>query len=212
MGESIFDRYDMTIVSTDFIKADRRRDEFLRAAPELVIVDEAHTCTPNAGPRAGRHQRYELLQGLAGDPDRHLVLVTATPHAGRASRGGRCSRRSHRRWPTCPRTSLATRTAGTERPSLATSCNAPAATFAATSSRRSSRKCSTHSRSRPTASPSLQGALRRSLRLRHGDRDEALSDRQRLRWWSALALLRSIGSSPAAAVATLSNRAANVAR
>ena len=30
------------IVSTDFIKAERRRDDFLRACPELVIVDEAH--------------------------------------------------------------------------------------------------------------------------------------------------------------------------
>ena len=32
------------IVSTDFIKSDRRRDEFLRTCPELVVVDEAHTC------------------------------------------------------------------------------------------------------------------------------------------------------------------------
>ena len=42
--ESLFDRYPYVIVSTDFIKSDRRRDEFLRACPELVIVDEAHTC------------------------------------------------------------------------------------------------------------------------------------------------------------------------
>jgi len=31
---------------------------------------------------------------------------------------------------------------------------------------------------------------------------------QRVRWWSALALLRSLASSPAAAAATLRNRAA----
>ena len=31
-----------SIVSTDFIKAERRRDDFVRTCPELVIVDEAH--------------------------------------------------------------------------------------------------------------------------------------------------------------------------
>src|SRR5690606_2167951 len=45
-----------------------------------VIVDEAHTCTTAD---ARRHQRYELLQALASDEDRHLVLLTATPHSGR---------------------------------------------------------------------------------------------------------------------------------
>jgi hypothetical protein len=30
-------------VSLDYIKSDRRRAEFLRACPEMVIVDEAHT-------------------------------------------------------------------------------------------------------------------------------------------------------------------------
>ncbi|WP_207714096.1 hypothetical protein [Scytonema sp. UIC 10036] len=44
LGQSLFDLYPFTIVSTDFIKSDSRRDEFLRACPELVIVDEAHTC------------------------------------------------------------------------------------------------------------------------------------------------------------------------
>ena len=33
--------------------------------------------------------------------------------------------------------------------------------------------------------------------------------RQRVRWWSALALLRALASSPAAAAATLRNRAAS---
>ena len=31
---------------------------------------------------AGRTQRYQLLRDLAADPDRHLILVTATPHCG----------------------------------------------------------------------------------------------------------------------------------
>src|SRR5207245_5759415 len=78
-GQSIFERYPYVIISTDFIKGDRRRDEFLRTCPEFVIVDEAHTC---ASTGAGRHQRYELLKRLAESPSRHLVLLTATPHSG----------------------------------------------------------------------------------------------------------------------------------
>ena len=49
-----------TVVSLDYIKSERRAHEFLRACPEFVIVDEAHTC---AATGQGRHQRYELLQG-----------------------------------------------------------------------------------------------------------------------------------------------------
>jgi superfamily II DNA or RNA helicase len=82
-GESIFEHFPITVVSTDFIKSDRRSDEFLRTCPDLVIVDEAHTCVSAAGLGGhARHQRYELVQALAKDPTRHLVLATATPHSG----------------------------------------------------------------------------------------------------------------------------------
>ncbi|MBF0160080.1 MAG: DEAD/DEAH box helicase [Magnetococcales bacterium] len=79
-GQSIFDIYPYTIVSLDYVKADRRRDEFLRACPELVIVEEAHSSVQ--GSNSGRHQRYQLLCGLANDPDRHMIFLTATPHSG----------------------------------------------------------------------------------------------------------------------------------
>ncbi len=78
-SESVFSAHPHTVVSLDYIKSDRRRDDFLRACPEFVIVDEAHTC---AATGAGRHQRYELLHGLSESPTRHLVLLTATPHSG----------------------------------------------------------------------------------------------------------------------------------
>jgi superfamily II DNA or RNA helicase len=78
-SESIFSAHPHTVVSLDYIKSDRRRADFLRACPEFVIVDEAHTC---ASTGASRHQRYELLRGLAESPTRHLVLLTATPHSG----------------------------------------------------------------------------------------------------------------------------------
>jgi superfamily II DNA or RNA helicase len=78
-SECIFTAHPHTVVSLDYIKSERRRAEFLRACPELVIVDEAHTCAAT-GP--GRHQRYELLKGLTESPTRHLVMLTATPHSG----------------------------------------------------------------------------------------------------------------------------------
>jgi superfamily II DNA or RNA helicase len=78
-SESIFSACPHTVVSLDYIKGERRRAEFLRACPEFVIVDEAHTC---AATGQGRHQRYELLKGLTESPTRHLVMLTATPHSG----------------------------------------------------------------------------------------------------------------------------------
>lgn len=78
-SESIFTTHAHTVVSLDYIKSERRRAEFLRACPELVIVDEAHTC---ASTGQGRHQRYELLKGLVSEKARHLVMLTATPHSG----------------------------------------------------------------------------------------------------------------------------------
>jgi superfamily II DNA or RNA helicase len=78
-GGSLFDQYPYTVVSLDYIKSDRRRDDFARACPDFVIVDEAHTCTQLA---TGKQLRYELLRRLADNPDRHLVLLSATPHSG----------------------------------------------------------------------------------------------------------------------------------
>ncbi|HON10269.1 MAG TPA: DEAD/DEAH box helicase [Chitinispirillaceae bacterium] len=78
-GQTIFREYPFTIISLDYIKSDKRRDEFLHACPEFVIVDEAHSCS-----RSGsiRHQRFTLLRDLSLDPDRHMIFLTATPHSG----------------------------------------------------------------------------------------------------------------------------------
>ena len=80
---SIYEHYSHLIASIDFIKAERHRGPFLRAAPDLVIVDEAHgSARPRGERERSQHQRHELLQALAGDRSRHLLLVTATPHSG----------------------------------------------------------------------------------------------------------------------------------
>lgn len=78
-GTSIFSEYPFTVVSLDYIKNKNRRDAFAEQCPDFVIVDEAHTCSRTG---QGRQQRYELLRDLANDADRHMVLLTATPHSG----------------------------------------------------------------------------------------------------------------------------------
>src|SRR5262249_32281362 len=66
LGEPPVDQSPPPIVSTDLIKSDRRRSDFPRGCPELVIVDEAHTCASQGRSLSGRHLRNQLLKGLAG--------------------------------------------------------------------------------------------------------------------------------------------------
>lgn len=79
LTQSLFDAYPFTVVSLDYIKAEKRREGFARTCPDFVIVDEAHSCV---GTHKGRQQRFELLSGLALNPDRRMILLTATPHSG----------------------------------------------------------------------------------------------------------------------------------
>jgi hypothetical protein len=48
----------------------------------LVIVDEAHTASNNDKDGASQQQRYHLIKQIADRIDRHLILLTATPHSG----------------------------------------------------------------------------------------------------------------------------------
>jgi superfamily II DNA or RNA helicase len=79
---SIFSYYPFQVVSIDFVKGDRKRDNFIQHCPGFVIVDEAHGAASAAGITSNQHQRHELLKDLAALPARHLVLLTATPHSG----------------------------------------------------------------------------------------------------------------------------------
>ena len=79
IGQTLFDTYPHTVVSLDYIKAERRRDSFARACPNFVIVDEAHTCV---GTHRGKQQRFNLLKKLVERKERCLIMLTATPHSG----------------------------------------------------------------------------------------------------------------------------------
>jgi superfamily II DNA or RNA helicase len=78
-GVRLFDYHPAVVVSLDYIKSERHREQFLATAPECVIVDEAHTCASSG---AGKQLRFELLRRLTKDEHRHLILLTATPHSG----------------------------------------------------------------------------------------------------------------------------------
>jgi len=78
----IFEYYRHIIVSLDYAKSERRRASFLTYCPDLVIVDEAHTCARGNSGETSVQQRHQLVQEVAKKLDRHLVLLTATPHSG----------------------------------------------------------------------------------------------------------------------------------
>lgn len=78
---SVWEHFPVTVASIDYVKSDRRRDSFLRAAPDLVIVDEAHAAVGMGG-SAAQQQRYELVRELSAQAGRNLILLTATPHSG----------------------------------------------------------------------------------------------------------------------------------
>jgi len=77
---TIFQYYPFTVVSLDYIKSDAHAGVFRQTAPEFVIIDEAHTCTQMGSGRSQR--RWKLVKSIAEDPNRHIVLATATPHSG----------------------------------------------------------------------------------------------------------------------------------
>jgi superfamily II DNA or RNA helicase len=78
----IFSYYPHIIVSLDYAKSDRRRASFLTHCPDLVIVDEAHTCSRSSGRGKTQQQRHQLVEKIAEKTSQHLVLLTATPHSG----------------------------------------------------------------------------------------------------------------------------------
>ena len=80
---SLYQHYRHLVVSIDFVKSDRNRQRFLDNAADFIIVDEAHTAArPRGDQSGGQHQRFALIRDLAKDSKRHVVLATATPHSG----------------------------------------------------------------------------------------------------------------------------------
>ena len=82
---SVYQHYPFQIISIDYIKSEQRRQIFIQECPELLIVDEAHTCARPQGASKGQQQRHALLRDIVDrrKVDQHLVMLTATPHSGK---------------------------------------------------------------------------------------------------------------------------------
>lgn len=80
---SVFQHFPYQVLSIDYIKSDARRDVFISQCPELVILDEAHTCARPSGASPGQQQRHDLMRRIAAKDEQHLVMLTATPHSGK---------------------------------------------------------------------------------------------------------------------------------
>ncbi|HET9059635.1 MAG TPA: helicase-related protein [Acidimicrobiales bacterium] len=213
LNESLFDRHPFVVVSTDFIKMPARRAEFLNHCPELVIVDEVHNAVAdgasplNAGTagHAARTQRYDLLQRVAADPARHVVLVTATPHSGKEA-GFRNllglldpSLASVDLEKVTDRVRLARHFVQRRRADIRRYLSEDTVF----PSDRLTKEAPYH------LSPEYAAFANRLLEYARGrvSDDAGTPLHRRVRWWSALALLRAMASSPAAAAATLRTRA-----
>jgi len=210
LDQTIFDLYPFTVISTEFIKTERRREDFKRTCPELVIVDEAHTCA--FGQEKGRHLRYELIQKLAADPKRHILLVTATPHSGKEEAFRSLltfldgdftelpedlSGEANQRWRKRLAQHFIQRRRADIRHYLDADTPFPERLESESTYKLSSEYKHLFERVLEYARESVQDVSGGAFH-------------QRVRWWSALALLRSLASSPAAAAATLRNRAATI--
>ncbi|MFF6779189.1 helicase-related protein [Streptomyces sp. NPDC012637] len=207
-GHSVFRPDRNYVVSTDFIKSPRHRDDFIKNCPDLVIVDEAHTCVADTAAQGGgkqqRQQRYALLRALADQPERHLLLVTATPHSGKEEPFRNLLGLLDKRLESVSldrdagRDLLARhfvqRRRADIRDDFRDDANFPSDRLSAEVD------YTLHADYRQLLDQVISYA-RETVRSADG----ALQ--QRVRWWSALALLRALGSSPAALRKTLHTRA-----
>jgi superfamily II DNA or RNA helicase len=207
-SETLFDRYPHLVISTDYIKQDKQRAQFLTGCPDLVIVDEAHACVvDDANTGSSRMLRHELMTRLAADPARHLLLLTATPHSGKDD--------GFRNLLGLLDPELAT--LDLEQPAGRDRLARHLVQRRRADIRRYLDAYTPFPEDRQTSERPyrLSGGYRELFddvlhHVRRTVRDPDTSEvRQRVRYWSALALLRALASSPRAAAATLRTRAGN---
>lgn len=210
IGVSVFDRHQFTVVSTDFIKTPRRAEDFALRCPEFVIVDEAHGCTLAGGVGRGRQQRFELLRRVTEDPSRHLVLVTATPHSGNEEAFRSLLSLLDSDFANLPSDLDRNEREGIRRRlarHLVQRRRADIRHYLETDTAFPARKDKEATYTFGTAYRALLDDILAFAR-EYVAEEEGVDRRRRVRYWSALALLRCVSSSPAAAAATLRSRAA----
>ncbi|GIV18247.1 MAG: helicase [Armatimonadota bacterium] len=81
-SHTVYEYFPVQVASIDFIKSERNKHLFLQYCPELVIVDEVHGAAEAFETNRSQQQRHQLLREVARDENRHIILLTATPHSG----------------------------------------------------------------------------------------------------------------------------------
>ncbi|CAM5772381.1 DEAD/DEAH box helicase [Bosea minatitlanensis] len=206
LAQTLFDAYPYTVVSLDYIKAEKRREGFARACPDFVIVDEAHACV---GTHKGKQQRFELLQGLARDPERRIIMLTATPHSGDEEAFARLLSLIDQDFGTLDfdsaryRERLARHFVQRRRVDLVEGDWHEDRSFP-------KHETTEHAYRLSPEHLAFQEAVLDYCLSVVSKAGEQKRD-QRLAFWGTLALMRCVGSSPAAALSALRNRAANEA-
>lgn len=206
LAQTLFDAYPFTVVSLDYIKAEKRREGFARSCPDFVIVDEAHACV---GTHKGRQQRFDLLRGLAKDPERRLIMLTATPHSGDEEAFARLLSLIDLDFASMDfdnaryRERLARHFVQRRRVDLIEGDWDENSSFPKHETKESSYRLSAEHLAFQEAA--IDYCL--SVVSKAGDQKRD----QRLAFWGTLALMRCVGSSPAAALSALRNRASNEA-
>jgi len=84
LGENVFERFPLLIARMDMLSRDTDLQDLLEQADyDLAVVDEAHRMSARYySNELKATKRYQLGQ-LLGRVARHLLLMTATPHAGK---------------------------------------------------------------------------------------------------------------------------------
>lgn len=206
LAQTLFDAYPYTVVSLDYIKAEKRREGFARACPDFVIVDEAHACV---GTHKGKQQRFDLLQGLARAPERRIIMLTATPHSGDEEAFARLLSLIDQDFATLDfdsaryRERLARHFVQRRRVDLVEGDWHEDRSFP-------KHETTEHAYRLSPEHMAFQEAVLDYCLSVVSKAGEQRRD-QRLAFWGTLALMRCVGSSPAAALSALRNRAANEA-
>lgn len=210
IGQSLYEVYPHTVTSIDYIKSDRRRSEFIRTCPEIVIVDEAHGCSYDNIHYRGQHQRYELIRDLTSDPKRHIIFVTATPHSGKEAAFRSLLGFLNKNFSNLPDDLSGKENESVRRKVAAHFIQRRRADILHFLDKETFFPKREDKEDTYTLTPEYKRLFSRILSYaREIVRDETGGQhRMRVRWWSALALLRSLASSPAAASATLRSRSA----
>lgn len=202
---SVYDYYPYQVISIDYIKSEQRRQVFIQECPEMVIVDEAHTCSKPSSSNKVQQQRHRLIMDISKKSGQHLILLTATPHSGKQEQFNSLLALIHEKYSTL------------DLPHSTREQRKELAQYYVQRRRKNVVRWMGEDTPFPDRdagefpydfSEKYEDFYDKMIEFAFGltKIDEAHAGRRKMRYWTALALLRGVMSSPAAGVKMLENR------